>query len=92
MRRIQKDVYIYIYQRFKRVQIYNPMDPFYTKESLIYMFIYKKVYLYKMSERKKTHQASKKIQTAAQHTRNRQYVLLNLRRGKERVMSNFITQ
>ena len=26
---------VYIYQRFKRLQIHNPTDPFYTKEALI---------------------------------------------------------
>ena len=66
-------------------------DPFYTKKGLIQHAIYKKVYLYKMSEKKGTHQASKKYNSCPAHG-NRQHALLNLRRGKERVMSNFITQ
>ena len=42
------------------LQTYNPTDPFYTKESLIQHVYTKKVYLYNMSEKKGTHQASKK--------------------------------
>ena len=74
------------------LQTYNPTDPFYTKKRFNTTCLYKNVYLYNMSEKKGTHQASKKYKQLAQHTGNRQHALLNLRRGKERVMSNFITQ
>ena len=44
-----------------------------------------------MFKKKSTNQASKKYTAAAQHT-GKLHVLLNPRRGNERVMSNFITQ
>ena len=47
-------IYIYIYQRFKRVQIYNPTDPFYTKEGLIQYAITKE-FMYTICLKKKVH-------------------------------------
>ena len=75
---------IYIYQRFKRLQTYNPNGSILHKRRFNTTCYYKGIYVYNMLEKKGTHQASKKIQTAAQHTGNRQHALLNLRREKEK--------
>ena len=47
-------VYIYIYQRFKRLQTYNPTDPFYTKESLI-QHVYTRRFIYTIYLKGKIH-------------------------------------
>ena len=46
--------YVYIYQRFNRLQTYNPTDPFYAKESLIQHAITKE-FMYTICLKRKVH-------------------------------------
>ena len=74
-------MYIYISEVLALTNI-QPNGSILYKRKFNTTCYYKGIYVYNMFEKKGTHQASKKIQTAAQHTGNRQHALLNLRRGK----------
>ena len=73
------------------LQTYNPTDPFYTKEDLI-QHAYTKRLNYTICFKENTHQELQQNVQQLPSTQERLHALLILRKERERVMSNCITQ